>query len=82
MPSTESSNAQPTDIVAALAPDIVATVRDAVHRRGISAVARELGVDRSALTRVLAGLPVRRGTAALIRMSAAALAIAAPTATP
>lgn len=78
--------AQPTDTVAALGPDTVAAVRDAVRRQGIAPVARKLGVDRSALTRVLAGLPVRRGTAALVRLSAAslhapALAIAAPSVT-
>lgn len=54
-----------------LSPDTLAAVRARVDRDGVYVVARELGVDRSAVTRLLAGLPVRRGTVASLTLSLA-----------
>lgn len=42
-------------------------IRALISARGESAVARDLGLSRQSLARAIAGLEVRRGTAALIR---------------
>jgi hypothetical protein len=47
--------------------EIVSRVALQARRLGDSRAARELGVGREALARVIAGLPVRAGTLAMIR---------------
>ena len=48
------------------APDILA-IRRSVDLRGVLPTAARLGTNRESLLRLLAGLPVRAGTLALIR---------------
>ena len=48
-------------------PEIVGMVADCLRRRGPSGAARALGVSRSTLLTVAAGLGVSRGSLALLR---------------
>lgn len=49
------------------------SVREVVDKSGLASAAKSLGVSREAITRVLADLPVRAGTAALIEQNLKAL---------
>jgi len=48
-------------------PDAATWVRDTIRADGLDGVARTIGIDREALLRVAASLPVRRGTLAIVR---------------
>ncbi|TKC98601.1 hypothetical protein [Polyangium fumosum] len=56
----------------ALSVDELRALRRLIEKMGERAVVAELNVSRQALGRTLAGLPVRRGTLALVRAGLAA----------
>lgn len=55
-------------------PDLLAQIRDIVERHGQVEASRRLGVSRSSLLALLAGLAVRPGTLALVESRARAFA--------
>ena len=46
--------------------DLRATLRDVIERDGVASVCRRLGLASSSLGRAVGGLPVQRGTVAII----------------
>jgi hypothetical protein len=55
------------DVFDALRAEEQCRLRTIVHRMGERAACKALGIPRSTLARVLAGLRVRRGSVALLR---------------
>jgi len=57
-----------------LRQDEIAALREAIASDGTVRVARWIGIARDSLGRAVAGLPVQRGTIALIRLRTGAAA--------
>ncbi len=79
-----TSDHLPPPLASTSSVTLAANERDQVIRingeLGTVGAARRLGVSREAIVRAVAGLPVRRGTIAILRLSLASLASAPATA--